>query len=141
MKTQTIDQQIEINAPAEKVWQVLWNKDYYEKWAAAFTPGSHYIGDLKQGGRIKFLDPHNNGMESDVASLTKNREVTFHHLHELEAGKEGKSLGNMQEKYSLNEQDGITTLSLTSDMPDEYFSEMDASTTKALQTIKELAEE
>lgn len=141
MKTQTINQKMEINAPAEKVWQVLWNKDSYKKWAEVFMPGSHYTGDLKAGGRIQFLDPDNNGMESDVESVTKNREITFHHLFELEAGKEGRNLGNMREKYLLREQDGVTTLSVNSDMPEEYFNEMDASMTKALQTIKELAEQ
>lgn len=141
MKAKTIDQRIKINAPAKKIWEVLWGKDTYEKWAAAYMPGSHYTGNLKQGGRIKFLDPHNNGMESEVATLTENREITFHHLHELQAGKEGQSLGNLHEKYILEEQDGVTTLSLSSDMPEEYFKEMDEATKKALQTIKELAEE
>jgi len=141
MKTQTINQKIDINASAEKVWQVLWNKDSYKKWATAFMPGSHYIGDLKPGGRIQFLDPDNNGMESDVESVTRNREIIFHHLFELEAGKEGRSLEDMREKYLLNEQDGVTTLSVSSDMPQEYFGEMDAATTKALQIIKELAEQ
>lgn len=140
MKIQNVDQTIQINATAEKVWQVLWDKEHYKKWAAAFMSGSHYTGDLTQGGRIKFLDPENNGMESNVESLTENREITFHHLHELEAGKEGRSLGNMHEKYALDEQDGVTTLSINSDMPEEYFSEMDAATKKALQIIKELAE-
>ena len=141
MKTQTIDQQIKIHAPAKKVWQVLWDNDSYRKWAAAFMDGSHYSGDLKQGGRIRFLDPNNNGMESEVASLTENREITFHHLYELEAGKEGESLGKLREQYTLEEQNGVTTLSLNSEMPSKYFEELDAATTRALQVIKELAEE
>lgn len=140
MKVKTIDQTIQINATAEKVWQVLWDKEHYKKWAAAFMAGSHYTGDLQQGSRIQFLGPDNTGMESNVESITPNRKITFHHLHELEAGKEGRSLGNMREKYSLDEQDGITTLSLESDMPEEYFTGMNAATKKALQTIKELAE-
>ncbi|SEL00425.1 SRPBCC family protein [Parapedobacter koreensis] len=141
MQTLTIDQQLKINAPAEKVWRVLWDNDTYKKWADAYMPGSHYTGDLKQEGRIKFLDPGNNGMESEVVSLTENREITFHHLHELQGGKEGQSLGNMQEKYTLSEHNGVTTLTLTSDMPEEYFNDMDAATKKALQIIKDLAEE
>lgn len=140
MKTQAINQKIEIQASAEKVWQVLWNHDSYRKWAAAFMPGSHYIGDLKPGGRIQFLDPNNNGMESNVESLKRNREITFHHLFELERGAAGRSLGDMREKYLLSEQDGVTTLSVSSDMPEEYFEEMKAATASALQIIKELAQ-
>ncbi|WP_407429447.1 SRPBCC family protein [Arcticibacter sp.] len=141
MKKQTINKSIEIQASAEKVWQILWNNDSYKKWATAFMPGSHYAGDLKPGGRIQFLDPENNGMESDVESVTKNREIIFRHLFELEGGKEGRSLGNMREQYLLNEEDGVTTLSVSSEMPEEYFGEMDAATASALQLIKELAEE
>lgn len=141
MKLQAIKQTIQINATAEKVWQILWDKDLYKKWAAAFMPGSHYKGDLKQDGKIQFLDPENNSMESTVESLTKNLEITFHHLHELEAGKEGRKLGNMRETYRLDEQDGVTTLYLSSEMPEEYFNEMDTASKKALQIIKELAEE
>ncbi|TYR35304.1 SRPBCC domain-containing protein [Sphingobacterium phlebotomi] len=140
MKLKTIDQTIQINATAEKVWKALWDKEHYKKWATAYMPGSHYTGDLKQGNRIKFLDPNNNGMESNVESLTEHREITFHHLHELEIGKEGQSLGNMREKYTLDEQNGTTTLSLSSEMPEEYFNEMDEATKKALLIIKELAE-
>lgn len=140
MKTQTIDQMVTINAPAKKVWQVLWDKDYYKQWAASFMSGSYYSGELTPGGQIQFLDPQGSGMQSTVASLIENREITFHHLHELHAGKEGQSLGNMSEQYLLDEQDGVTTLSVKSDMPEEYFSAMDAATQKALQAVKKLAE-
>lgn len=140
MKTKTIDKTIRIDAPAQKVWQVLWDKEHYKKWAAAFMPGSQYTGELTKGSRIQFLDPESNGMESTIASLTENQEITFHHLHELQAGKEGQSLGNMSEQYRLNEQDGTTTLSVKSDMPEQYFSDMDAATQQALHTIKELSE-
>lgn len=141
MKKQTINQKIQIQASAEKVWQVMWNKDSYKKWAAAYMPGSHYVGDLKPGGRIQFLDPDNNGMESDVESVTKNREITFRHLFELEAGNAGKTLGDMREKFELVEKDGVTTLLVSSDMPEEYFEEMNTATTSALQIIKEMSEQ
>ncbi|MGO1242789.1 MAG: SRPBCC family protein [Sphingobacterium sp.] len=140
MKIQTIDKTITINAPARKVWQVLWDKDYYKKWAASFTSGSHYTGELIQGGQIQFLDPQGSGMQSAVASLIENREITFHHLHELHAGKKGQSLGSMSERYLLDEQNGVTTLSVKSDMPEEYFSAMGAAMHEALQTVKKLAE-
>src|SRR5690606_28945441 len=107
---------------------------------AAFMPSSHYTGELIPGGKIQFLDADRNGMESMIASLTENREITFHHLHELQAGKEGQSLGDMSEQYLLDERDGVTTLSLKLDVPEQYFNETDAATQKALQIIKELAE-
>lgn len=140
MQTKTIDQTIKINAPAEKVWQVLWDKDTYKEWSAAYMPGSHYTGEVKNGGKIQFLDPKNNGMESEVVSFTENEEVTFRHLHELEEGKQGKSLNGWEEKYTLDEKDGVTTLRMTQDMDEKYFDEMNSATEKAFKTVKELAE-
>lgn len=140
MKFQTIDQRVQINAPAQKVWQVMWDKNHYKTWAAAFTPGSHYVGDLKTGGHIQFLDPNQNGMESRVDSINENKEITFLHQNELMAGKEGRSLGNMSESYTLDEQDGITTLNVKVEMPEEYCTEMEVATKKAFQLLKELVE-
>lgn len=140
MKVKTIEQTISVNATAEKVWTVLWDKDQYTKWSAVFMPGSHYSGTIKRGERVRFLDPNNHGMESTIDSLIENREIIFHHLYELESGNKGRDLGNMYETYSLDEQNGVTILSLRSDMPEEYCSEMEAATKKAVHLIKELAE-
>ena len=140
MEQKEINQKIEINAPAEKVWQALWNKDSYKKWAAAYKPGSHYTGDLKTGEKIKFLDPKNNGMESEVASLTENKQVTFRHKFEINEGEQGKSLNDWQEEYTLTDNGGATTLHMTSQMAAEYFDDMAAATQKALQKVKGLAE-
>src|SRR5690606_13611017 len=101
---------------------------------------SHYSGTIKRGERVRFLDPNNHGMESTIDSLIENREIIFHHLYELESGNKGRDLGNMYETYSLDEQNGVTILSLRSDMPEEYCSEMEAATKKAVHLIKELAE-
>lgn len=141
MKSQTINQKIEIHASAEQVWEILWNRNNYKKWAAAFMQGSRYVGDLKPGGRIQFLDANENGMESDVESVTRNQEITFHHLFEVEGGKQGRTLGDLRERYELTERDGVTTLMVSSDMPEEYFEEMNSAMTEALQIVKQLAEE
>lgn len=103
--------------------------------------GSRYVGDLKPGGRIQFLDSNENGMESDVESVTRNQEVTFRHLFEVEGGKQGRTLGDLRERYELAERDGVTTLMVSSDMPEEYFEEMNSAMTEALQIVKQLAEE
>lgn len=140
MNTKTIDREIIINAPAAKVWQVLWNKETYKKWTSAYMPGSQYTGEIKAGEKVRFTDPENNGMESEIASLTENKEITFRHLCELKNGKEGKSLHGWEEKYTLEEKDGITTLHMTQQMDEKYFDEMDAATAKAFRIVKELAE-
>jgi len=48
---------IVINAPKEKVWKTMLNKDTYEKWTDVFMPGSSYVGDWTEGSKILFLAP------------------------------------------------------------------------------------
>ena len=38
---------ISINAPREKVWEVLWNDTTYPAWTAVFSEGSHAVTDWK----------------------------------------------------------------------------------------------
>lgn len=140
METKKIEQQIRIDATAERVWQVLWDSAHYKTWAAAFMEGSTYSGELQQDGLIRFHDGNGNGMESRVASITENREITFEHLHEIADGKAGQSFGNMREQYLLDEKEGVTTLAVSSEMPEQYFDEMDAAMKEALKIIKKLAE-
>ena len=36
----TIIYETDIKAPAEKIWQILWNDGTYRKWANCFSEGS-----------------------------------------------------------------------------------------------------
>ena len=40
---------IDINAPKEKVWNVLWDDDSYRKWTSAFAEGSYAKTDNWKG--------------------------------------------------------------------------------------------
>ena len=141
METKTIDQTVEINAPAEKVWEALWDKESYKKWASAYMEGSHYTGKIADGEVIEFLSNDKTGMRSKVSKFEENKEVVFNHINEITKGEVSGSLENMEERYLLTENDGKTTLSLRSDMPQEYFDEMNDSTKKALKILKEIAEQ
>jgi uncharacterized protein YndB with AHSA1/START domain len=46
-----------IDAPKEKVWQVLWDHDNYRKWTAPFCEGSYAETDSKEGSKVLFLSP------------------------------------------------------------------------------------
>ncbi|MEI9912589.1 MAG: hypothetical protein WDO71_24880 [Bacteroidota bacterium] len=55
---QRINFSISINAPKEKVWQVLWNDSSYRQWTSAFSEGSYVVTDnWKEGTKILFLSP------------------------------------------------------------------------------------
>ncbi len=134
--------QIEINAPAEKVWKVLWEDKYFRDWSSVFAEGSHAVGDWKEGSAIKFIDPKNNaGMSSLIEKLIPNKFMSFKHLYEIIDGKEQppKKWSGMIENYTLEEENGKTKLTVDLDVPDEM-KEMIDKFPQALQRVKELSE-
>ena len=73
---------IEIEAPREKVWNVLWDDTAFRDWTSVFAEGSSYaVSDWKEGGRIQFLDPTNNaGISSVIEKLVPHEFMSFKHL-------------------------------------------------------------
>lgn len=138
----TISFEKKINAPVEKVWETLWNDDTYREWTKHFMPGSHYESDWEIGGKTLFLGPDRNGMIATITKLEEPYEVIFNHLGELLNGVEGKTYGEggSFEKYLLSESDGITTLTVSVDVEDEYEHDIDEGFTNGLEEVKRLAE-
>lgn len=140
MENKSIQQKVVINAPAETVWNTLWDHENYRQWAQEFTPGSHYKGKLEEGEEVQFVDDQQNGMQSRVLKVDKNREVIFNHLYELKSGNRAESLNNLEERYFLDETEGVTTLTLNSETPSQSFDDMNSATANALQRIKQISE-
>ncbi|MFT3911669.1 MAG: SRPBCC domain-containing protein [Ferruginibacter sp.] len=137
----TLKFQANINAPKEKVWEILWNDDTYRKWTAAFTEGSHAESDWKEGSKILFLDGKGRGMFSMIEKKIVNEQIIFKHLGEVKDGvEEAKEWGGARERYFLSEKNGTTELSVemdsTGDM-DTYFND---TFPKALAIVKEISE-
>ncbi|MEX0968196.1 MAG: hypothetical protein WD077_13225 [Bacteroidia bacterium] len=51
MTLQTIRKSIGINAPKEKVWNVLLQDETYRIWTSAFEPTSYAVTDWKEGSK------------------------------------------------------------------------------------------
>ena len=78
-----------INAPKEKVWEILWNLDSYRAWTSAFYEGSYAKTDnWKEGSKVLFLGPTGSGMVSMVAANKPNEYMSFKHLGEVKNGVE-----------------------------------------------------
>jgi uncharacterized protein YndB with AHSA1/START domain len=137
---------IDINAPREKVWQILWNDDTYRKWAAAFYPGSFMETDWKEGSKVLFLGPDRSGMVSKLNKKVDNEYMSFTHLGELHKGVEDltsdrvKAFAGLQENYTLKDMDGKTRLSIDMDANEEFKKMFEGMWPKAIQIIKELSE-
>jgi hypothetical protein len=138
---------IDINAPREKVWDILWHDDSYRKWTSAFAEGSYAETDnWKEGSKVLFLSPGGEGMVSTVASNKKNEFMSFKHLGVVKNGVEDTDSENVKgwagamENYRLKDENGKTKLVVDMDSTDEFKDYFSKTWPIALQKVKELAE-
>lgn len=141
---------IVIKAPKEKVWDTMLNQDSYRAWTEVFMPGSHYVGDWNKGSKILFLAPGESGkMGGMVGRIKENRQyeyVSIEHLGIVAEGKEDTSSEAVRpwagalENYTFKEKNGTTEVLVDIDIADEYKQMMQDMWPKALQKLKELAE-
>lgn len=134
---------IEIKASKEKVWKVLWDDASFTDWTSVFAEGSYAVSDWKEGSKIQFIDPKSNaGMSSVIEKLVPAEYMSFRHIAEIENGKKQppKEWSGAHENYTLAEHEGITTLIVDLDTIEEYKDMFEEKFPKALQRVKELAE-
>ncbi|SMC94731.1 SRPBCC family protein [Pedobacter nyackensis] len=139
----------EIKAPAQKVWDTLWNETTYPQWTDAFSPGagSTVQSDWKVGGRTLFVDGKGNGMISTIKTKNEPYDIVFEHLGEVADGKEDtisekvKSWAGSLEEYHLSEEDGITKLKASVQTGEEWEETLNKGFTKGLEEVKRLSEQ
>jgi len=135
-----------INAPREKVWDVLWGKTSYREWTSVFSPGSDVQTNWGKGDKVLFGDGTGNGMVSEIAENIPNEFMSFRHLGEMKDGVEDttsekvKAWAGCMENYTLKDAGGNTELKVEIDIADEYKDMFNDMFPKALQKVKELAE-
>lgn len=137
---------IDINAPKEKVWKILWDNATYPKWTEVFCEGSHAVTDWQEGSKVLFLDGKGSGMVSKIETKKPNEFMSFKHLGGVKENVEDttsekvKSWAGALENYSLKENNGATTLKVDMDIVDEYKDYFLKTFPNGLQKIKELSE-
>ena len=138
---------VDIDAPRDKVWQVLWSDDTYGAWTSAFAPGSRAISDWQQGSRIQFLDGEGSGMESVIDKLVPEEYMSFRHTAEILGGEvqqldeRTSQWSGGHEDYRLTERNGATTVDVDLEAPEEYADMFNDKFPQALRRLKEIAEE
>jgi len=144
---ETFKYQTEIDAPAEKVWDILWNEDTYSQWTHFFSPDSQMVTDWKVNGKTYFTDSSKkNGMVSTIDKIEENKYLIFKHLGEMTDGVEDTESEKVKvwsgsiEAYYLEENNGKTILKVEVDSDENYKEMFDNGFTKGLQIIKELSE-
>jgi uncharacterized protein YndB with AHSA1/START domain len=142
---------IKINAPREKVWDVLFGEKTYPIWTTAFSEGSHVETDWKKGSKAVFLDSKERGMVSKIVDNVPNEYMSVEHLGMIMNGLEDyeseavKSWAGTKENYTLTDLGGKTNLHIFMEMDEseknkpmlDMFANM---WPNALAIVKELAE-
>ena len=135
-----------IKAPREKVWKTLWGADTYPQWTAPFSPSSNVKTDWKKGSKVLFLDGEGRGMVSRIEETIPNEYMSFEHLGEVTDGVEDtvsekvKGWAGAHENYTLKDANGGTELIVDMDISQEFEQMFKDIWPKALDKLKELAE-
>lgn len=137
---------VDVDAPAQHVWNTMLGLESYREWAGAFQEGSTYEGGWNEGDEIRFLGPGEDGKASGLLGIViANRPhefVSIRYLGEIENGvehREGPAVG-LHESYSFSEADGVTTLVVELEVPTEWAEDMRGMWSKAIVRIKRMAE-
>lgn len=136
---------IRINAPRQKVWDVLWTDDTYRQWTSVFGEGSKAVSDWNEGSRILFLNKDDDGMYSLIEKKVPNEEMVFLHQGEVvkgvkKSGDTDKGWPESRESYFLEEDGAATKLRVELETPEDYAEYFGKTFPRSLVIVKELAE-
>ena len=146
MVQQTVKKSIEINAPKEKVWDILLQDNFTRIWYAAFSEGSHAETDWQLGSKAVFTDNSGCGIFGEIVENKTAEVISIEYQGEVVNGEEvytseaAEAIKGSHETYRLSENNGVTKLDISVDMGAEYYEMMSKAWDEALAKIKELAE-
>ncbi|EMG35896.1 Activator of Hsp90 ATPase like protein [Desulfocurvibacter africanus PCS] len=146
MSKELMKKTVTINAPRDKVWDVLLRDEYTRVWYAEFSEGTHAEGDWNVGGRIAFVDNSGMGLVGKLVAKKPPELLSIEHQAVIMNGKEDQSSPETmkwrgcKENYTLSQEDGKTTLTIEQELPEEYLDSVPKSWDNAVRKIKELSE-
>ena len=143
----------EINASAEKVYNTMLGINSiktYEQWTAEFNPTSSYEGNWKKGSKMYFVGTDSSGkkagMVSEIADNIPFKFISIRHYGMLDGDKEiiegpdVEEWAGSLENYSLDENNGVTTVTVEIDLSEDYQDYFNTTWPKALKVLKDLSE-
>ncbi len=143
----------EIIASAKKVYNTMLgidNIETYEQWTAEFNPTSTYEGNWDKGSKIYFVGTDENGkrggMVSEIADNVPYKFVSIRHYgildgkNEITEGPDVEKWAGGLENYIFEEHNGVTTVTIESDVDEDYLDYFNTTWSKAFNKLKELSE-
>ncbi|NUE92810.1 SRPBCC family protein [Acinetobacter seifertii] len=144
---ETLIYEVQIEAPIEKVWEILWSSETYNAWTKFFAPSSSMHTDWQVGGKTYFLDGEGNGMVSTIDEMKKPEILIFKHLGMIKDGKEDleseevKIWSGSLEKYYLSQKNSVTTLKVEIATLPEYIGMLKSGFVQGFEAVKYMAEQ
>ena len=140
--------QVEIKAPADKVYQKLIDDQGYREWSAVFNPTSHFSGSWEKDSEMLFIGHDENGVLHGMVSRIKEnipgRLISMEHLRTY-APDESPSVdlnpwAGFMESYHLTEKEGFTVFMVESDSTPDFADYFLDTWPLALLRLKEICE-
>ena len=143
-----IKYEIHINAPGQKVWEMMTQPDTYKKWTNASWAGSYYEGEWKQGEKIKFISKDESGTLALIEVCNPYDYISAKHIAILLKGGEEDSdsdiakgwIGTL-ESYTFCEKNGETDLTVDIVTNPDWQKMFDDGFPNALKKLKEICEQ
>ncbi len=142
--------QITINAPVDKVYKVMLDKEHYTEWTTEFDPTSRFEGSWEQNTKMLFIGTDKDGNEGGMVSWIKQniagKIVTIEHIglyqngEEVLTGDEVNKWAGATEEYRFTDQGGKTLLEVELGGLMEYRSFFLETWPKALNKLKSICE-
>jgi uncharacterized protein YndB with AHSA1/START domain len=150
LKMEKVHYEIKINAPVEKVYSTMLDKEHYQEWTSVFNATSHFEGSWDQGSKIRFIGSDENGkaggMVSRIKENTPNRKVTIEHLgildgeNEITSGPDVEGWAGAKEEYTFVKDGNHTRLLVDMDINREFLAYFEDTWPKALERLKAICE-
>ena len=138
---------ISIDAPKDRVWNMMMNKEHYIDWAKAFSEEATFDGEFHQGAYINFIDPGMGGTKAHIEIFKPYDHFLARHIALI--SKEGvedtdsemaKKWIGCTEAYTLTEEGDNTKLLVEIESHEEFHQMFNDSWPKALNLLKSLCE-
>ena len=146
MATRPIEKEIDVDAPRERVWDVLTGDASYRQWTAEFAEGSYAETDWQEGSHVRFLGPDGTGLVGRVVASRRPELLDVEYTGLVGGGgddtesEQARLWSGTRETYRLAEAGGGTHLEISAPMDDAYYDDMVGAWDRALARVKELAE-
>lgn len=133
----TITKTITVQAPANKVWEVLTSPRFVPEWADAFAPGARAESDWKTGSDITWTGDNDMKMQGKVVECIPERSLKT----AFAPGQMPEQDFEQVETYALSPEGSGTKLTIThGPFAAQGFETMQQPWDQALSSIKSLAE-